>query len=42
MTDLWVPHPRDVLVFVARVGYLEAKPVLVILSAAKDLRFSNA
>ncbi len=28
----WVPHPRDVFVLVARVGYLESKPVLVILS----------
>ena len=32
MTDTRVPHPRDVFVFVARVRYLEPKPVLVMRS----------
>jgi HlyD family secretion protein len=29
MTDIWVPHPRDVFVFVARVGDHEPKPASV-------------
>jgi len=41
MTDTWVPHPRDVVVFVAGVGYLEPKPVSVMRSEGRECNRSR-
>ena len=42
MTDLWVPILATSLFLSLGVGTSKPNQYLVILSAAKDLRFSNA
>jgi hypothetical protein len=38
----WVPHLRGVLVFVAKVGYHERKPVDVMRRACDSFEFSHS